>query len=211
MKQNGENGSTIRAVRGRAIPLRGDSIDTDRIMPARYLRCVTFDGLEEHVFEDDRKSSGSNSPHPFDQDRYRGAQILVTGNNFGCGSSREHAPQGLMRWGIRALVGLSFAEIFFGNCVALGLPCATLTPRDLERLFSILEEEPDADVTVDVEARAVTVRRKAGGVEAFPASIPEGPREAFLNGSWDATGALLRAPEAIDAVAASLPYLRGFV
>jgi 3-isopropylmalate/(R)-2-methylmalate dehydratase small subunit len=204
-------GPSLRNVTGRAVPLRGDSIDTDRILPARYLRCVTFEGLEAHVFEDDRKAAGTGDPHPFAEERYRGAKILVVGDNFGCGSSREHAPQGLMRWGIRALVGQSFAEIFFGNCVAMGLPCATLAPRDLERLFSILAQEHEADITVDVEARAVTVRRKAGGVEAFPASLPEGPREAFLNGTWDAMGALLRAPEAIDAVAASLPYVRGFI
>lgn len=210
-QKTGENGATIPTMRGRGIPLRGDSIDTDRIMPARYLRCVTFEGLEAHVFEDDRKAAGRGAPHPFDQERYRGASILVVGNNFGCGSSREHAPQGLLRWGIRAMVGASFAEIFFGNCVALGIPCATVSPRDLERLYAILEAEPEADVTVDVEARAVTVRRKGGGVEAFPAAIPEGPREAFLNGTWDATGALLRAPDAIDAVATSLPYVRGFV
>jgi len=198
--------NSITRITGRAVPLRGASIDTDRIMPARYLRCVTFDGLEKHVFEDDR----SVSPHPFDDPRYRGASVLVVNTNFGCGSSREHAPQGLMRWGIRAVVGESFAEIFSGNCTILGIPCMTLPAADVEKLQSAIEAEPDAEVTIDLEARAVLVRRRSGAVEAFRGKIPEGTRESFIRGAWDATLILLSSPERIDAVATSLPYVSGF-
>lgn len=199
---------SIRKVVGRGVPLRGDSIDTDRILPARYLRCVTFEGLEQHVFEDDRKAAGGR--HPFDDPRYRGASVLIVGANFGCGSSREHAPQGLQRWGIRALLGRSFAEIFFGNCVALGVPCLRLAPRDLDRLLAIVEELPTTELTVDLEARAVVVRRPGAGVEAFPAEIVEGARESFLRGTWDATAALLAGNDQVAAVARALPYTGGF-
>ena len=114
--------SQVTNVRGTAIPLLLDDIDTDRIIPARFLRCVTFDGLGEHAFEDDRQQ---DTGHPFNQDRFAGAGVLVAGRNFGCGSSREHAPQALMRWGVRAIVAESYAEIFFGNCTALGVPAVT--------------------------------------------------------------------------------------
>src|SRR2546422_690896 len=130
----------VETISGRGLPLRGDNIDTDRIMPARFLRCVTFEGIEEHVFEDDRRSA--SSPHPFDQTRFRAAAVLAVNKNFGSGSSREHAPQGLIRWGIRGLVGESFAEIFLGNCVALGAPCLTLASPDLKELQALIEEDP---------------------------------------------------------------------
>lgn len=201
--------ASIEKVSGRGIPLRGGSIDTDRIMPARYLRCVTFSGLEEHVFEDDRKAAGT-APHPFDVEAYAGARILVVGDNFGCGSSREHAPQGLKRWGISALVGVSFAEIFFGNCMALGVPCVTASPAGVERLQALIQSEPATEVTVDLRALTVTARRPDGSVETFPVTIPAGVRTSFLEGQWDATGQLLADSEAIDSVAERLPYVRGF-
>jgi 3-isopropylmalate/(R)-2-methylmalate dehydratase small subunit len=134
----------------------------------------------------------------------------VVNANFGCGSSREHAPQGLLRWGIRALVGVSFAEIFFGNCVALGVPCVTLPAGDVEKLQSSIEQSPETQVAVDLEAKAVTYREPSGTTGAFPAEVPEGAREAFLNGTWDATGTLLARPQDIHEVAAKLPYVNGF-
>lgn len=194
---------TIRRVEGRAVVVRGSDIDTDRIMPARFLRCVTFDGLEDHVFEDDRRSQPDGS-HPFDQQAYREASILVVNRNFGCGSSREHAPQGLMRWGIRGIVGESFAEIFFGNCVSLGLPCLTLPARDVARLQERIEDDPSVKLTLDLDGSHVLI---AGVPEAMPAGLPEGARQSFLSGTWDSTGLLLDSPEEIDKAAADLPYV----
>jgi 3-isopropylmalate/(R)-2-methylmalate dehydratase small subunit len=193
----------IERVTGRACVVRGDDIDTDRIIPARFLRCVTFDGLGEHAFEDDREQAKGD--HPFDAERYQGASILVVGRNFGCGSSREHAPQALMRWGIRAFVGGSFAEIFFGNCTALGLPCATLGDGDLARLMDAVEADPDQELELDLAAG--TLRSRAG---SFAVSIPEGIRDQLRQGTWNATAVLLDAGDAIEACAGRLPYLDGF-
>lgn len=190
-------------VEGRAAVLRGDDIDTDRIIPARFLRCVTFDGLGEHAFEDDRKQAKGD--HPFDQERYRGAEILVVGRNFGCGSSREHAPQALLRWGFKAFVGGSFAEIFFGNCVALGLPCAVLEPAELAKLMDAVELDPAQTVTLDVVAGTVTSR--AGTQRA---TIPPGAKQQLVEGSWNATAVLLDAGPQIEAAAQRLPYVGGF-
>ena len=192
----------IEHITGRGVPLLLDDIDTDRIIPARYLRCVTFDGLGEHAFEDDRQQ---DAKHPFDDPRYKGASVLLGGRNFGCGSSREHAPQALMRWGIKAVIAESFAEIFFGNCTALGLPCVTLAAADLARLMDTVELDPAQQVVVDLAARTVTCR--AG---SFPAGIPDGVRAQLLEGSWNATSVLLEAGEAIEACARRLPYVAGF-
>ena len=190
-------------VKGRALVLRGDDIDTDRIIPARYLRCVTFDEVGEHAFEDDRIQAKGN--HPFDDERFEGASILIAGQNFGCGSSREHAPQALMRCGFEAFVGGSFAEIFFGNCTALGLPCVTLAPKDLAALMDAVSLAPEAEVEVDVEAREVRHRGKA-----FPATLPDGTRDQLLQGTWNAVAVLLGAGDAIEQTAARIPYLRGY-
>lgn len=190
--------SAVTSITGRAIPLRGDDIDTDRIIPARYLRCVTFDGLGEHVFEDERKQDAS---HPFNQDRYRGATILFVGDNFGCGSSREHAPQALERWGIKGIVGQSFAEIFFGNCLAMGIPCLVLDAADVDAAMTRVEADPDLNVTLDVEARAVTV-----GNETYAATIPDGPRQQLLEGAWNPLAVLLQAGARIDEADAELPF-----
>lgn len=197
-----QNSSSVSSVTGSAIPVRGDDIDTDRIMPARYLRCVTFNGLEDHVFEDDREQGIS---HPFDDARYAGATVLLVNRNFGCGSSREHAPQGLARWGIDTVVGESFAEIFFGNCVALGLPCLTVSQADVETLMESVEANPTAELVVDLESNSIRL-----GDRTVSASMPEGARDAFLRGTWDATGLLLDRPEEIEAVAKTLPYVGGF-
>jgi 3-isopropylmalate/(R)-2-methylmalate dehydratase small subunit len=188
---------------GRACVLRGDDIDTDRIIPARYLRAVTFEGLGEAAFEDDRKQAKGN--HPLDDKRFAGASILVVGSNFGCGSSREHAPQALLRFGFQAFVGASFAEIFAGNCTALGLPCLTLAPSDLGRLMDAVDLDPTQAVEVDVVGRSVTCRSGS-----FAAGVREGTRQQLIEGSWNNTAVLLEAGAAIEATAARLPYLQDF-
>lgn len=194
---------TITAIAGCGIPLLLDDIDTDRIIPARYLRCVTFDGLGEHAFEDDRKQLPS---HPFNDARYQGAQVLVVGRNFGCGSSREHAPQALIRWGIRAIVGESFAEIFFGNCTANGVPAVTASPEYLRQLAAVIAADPAVEVTVDLENRQVRC-----GALSFPITMQEGARQSLVSGNWDFLGQLLEAETQVQATARQLPYLNHFV
>jgi 3-isopropylmalate/(R)-2-methylmalate dehydratase small subunit len=194
----------IERVAGRGCVLRGNDIDTDRIIPARYLRSVSFDGLGEHAFEDDRIQAKGN--HPLDDGRFAGASILVVGENFGCGSSREHAPQSLMRFGFDAFIGASFAEIFAGNCTALGLPCLTLEPAELAALMDSVELDPGQELVIDLEARTVTSR--AGTMSA---GIRDGTRQQLLEGTWNATSVLLEAGGAIEGAAERLPYLGGFV
>jgi 3-isopropylmalate/(R)-2-methylmalate dehydratase small subunit len=191
-----------RQIIGRGIPLPGNDIDTDRIMPARYLKSVTFEGLEAHVFEDDRRQAPD---HPFNQPRYRGAAILVVGRNFGSGSSREHAPEGLRRWGIRGIVGESFAEIFFGNCIALGLPCLTANAEDIGWLMEAVARQPEREILLDVEHRLVR-----SGERTIPAMIPDGARNQLVTGTWNATQVLLEAGDEIDRIAKSLPYITGY-
>jgi 3-isopropylmalate/(R)-2-methylmalate dehydratase small subunit len=198
-------GRAIRRVEGRGIPLRGDDIDTDRIIPGRFLRSVRFEGLEAHLFEDDRASWRGRGPHPFDDPVHRGASILIVNRNFGCGSSREHAPQALARWGIRAAVGASFSEIFFGNAVAIGLPCVSVSEEDARRLQDLVAASPAELIVVDLEGPSVT----AGG-RVVPARMPAAARDAFLSGRWDATGLLLDDVEQVEAVAARLPYVSGW-
>jgi 3-isopropylmalate/(R)-2-methylmalate dehydratase small subunit len=190
-------------VEGRACVLRGDDIDTDRIIPARFLRCVTFDGIGEHAFKDDREQAKGD--HPFDDERFGDAKILVVGRNFGCGSSREHAPQALMRFGFDAFVGASFAEIFEGNCTALGLPCVTLDEADLKALMDSVHLDHEQVVVIDLIAQTLTSR--AGTV---PARQREGVRKALLEGTWHATAVLVDAGDAIEARAATLPYVGRF-
>jgi 3-isopropylmalate/(R)-2-methylmalate dehydratase small subunit len=192
--------SQVQAVSGRGIPLVGDDIDTDRIIPARFLKCVTFDGLGAHAFEDDRAQL--QGQHPFDQPQYQGAEVLVVNRNFGCGSSREHAPQAIAKWGIKALVGESFAEIFFGNCVAMGIPCVTATSDDVKALQGAIAAHPQATVTVNLDSMTATC-----GDVSIPVLMGEGPRQMFLSGSWDATGQLVAQTEQIRATAAKLPYV----
>jgi 3-isopropylmalate/(R)-2-methylmalate dehydratase small subunit len=196
----------IVRVEGTAVPVAGQDIDTDRIMPARFLKAVSFEGLERHVFEDDRAAAARQGrAHPFDDPRFAGASILVVNRNFGCGSSREHAPQGLRRWGIRAVVGESFSEIFFGNSLAIGMPCLTVAPADADWLIADAERDPGAPAIVDIQA--LTVVR---GGRTIRAGLPKSVQEAFLSGDWDATGQLLAAGPETEAVAARLPYVRGF-
>lgn len=196
----------VRRREGRAVVVRGGDIDTDRIIPARYMKSISFAGLEEYVFADARKAAdGTPKDHPFNESRFENASILVVNQNFGCGSSREHAPQALMRWGIRALVGESFAEIFFGNCVALGIPAVTASAADVAALMDSVELDPEQHVVVDLEGGRVS-----SGAGTVPVSMPEGPRGQLLDGTWDAMRTLLSARDQIAATADRLPYLTGF-
>ena len=197
--------SKITRVSGPAIVLPGNDIDTDRIMPARFLKAVTFAGLEAHVFEDDRReAAGRGTTHPFDDSERRGAKVLIAGSNFGCGSSREHAPQALYRWGLRAIVAESFAEIFSGNSLMIGLACVSVSHADLTALQNATTD-PSAEVTVDVASRRVT----AGSFTAS-AQISDATREALLSGAWDATGLLLDNYQQVERRAAAIPYISGF-
>jgi 3-isopropylmalate/(R)-2-methylmalate dehydratase small subunit len=191
-----------RQVSGRGLPLPGNDIDTDRIIPARFLKQVTFESMGRHVFEDARKQ---NPEHPFNSPAYKGASVLVVGQNFGCGSSREHAPQALMRWGISAIVGVSFGEIFFGNCVVLGIPCLVAPQVDIEWLQKAIGRSPQQAVTVDVEKQEVRF-----GDRVIKATIPDGARNQLVAGTWDSTAMLLEAGAAIEATARKLRYLTGY-
>ena len=199
----------IVRIEGTALPMRGNDIDTDRIMPARYLRAVTFDGLERYLFEDERKGSAAGdkatSVHPFDDPRYRAASIVIVNRNFGCGSSREHAPQGLRRAGIHAVLGESFSEIFFGNSLMIGLPCVTAPPDHIAALMDRVESQPETRLRIDLEKGTCVM-----GDFTCPISLPPHARDALVTGTWDTTGLLLERYEEVDAVAARLPYVRGF-
>lgn len=195
-------------IASRVVPLRGNDIDTDRIIPARYLKTVVFDGLGAHAFEDDRAQlRAAGRTHPFDDPRYAEARILLVNRNFGCGSSREHAPQALLRWnrGLQAIVGESFAEIFQGNCVATGTPCAVVSAASAEALFSAVESDPTLEV--QVELRTLTI---SAGADRFAFTMPESARRQFLEGRWDSTAELLAAKDRIVAVAAKIPYFSGY-
>lgn len=193
-------GSEVQHIIGRGLPLVGDDIDTDRIIPARFLRCVTFDGLGEHAFEDDRAQS--QGQHPFDQPQYQGAKVLVVNRNFGCGSSREHAPQAIAKWGITAIIGESFAEIFFGNCVAMGIPCLTADSATVATLQAKIKADPTQDLTVDVVGKQVTY-----GDWSASLTLADGPHQMLTSGTWDACGQLVDRAEQVKATAAQLPYL----
>jgi len=192
----------IRQVEGQGLPLGGHDIDTDRLMPARFLVAVSFEGLEQHLFEDDRKA---NPAHPFNDPRYRTASILVVNTNFGCGSSREHAPQGLVRAGYRAVIGESFSEIFQGNAAMLGMPCFAAGHDDIERLQALIEQTPDVAIAADVATGAVTA-----GPLRLAATLPAALRDGFLSGQWNPTAMLLDRFDDVRAVAARLPYVSGF-
>ena len=196
----------IDEVTGRGVVVRGDEIDTDAIIPARFMKTVTFEDLESHVFADLRRDSdGRPKGHPFDSPRFADASILVVNRNFGCGSSREHAPQALRRWGIRAIVGESFAEIFFGNCIALGVPAVTASRDEVYGLMDAVELDPDQQLALDLPARVLRFR---GGT--LPIEIPDWARGQLLEGTWDAAHTLLMARDAIWSTADRLPYISGF-
>jgi 3-isopropylmalate/(R)-2-methylmalate dehydratase small subunit len=199
------------SLEGRVLPLRGTNIDTDRIIPARFLRTVSFDGLERHVFEDDRAAAASRGErHPFDDTRFAGASVLAVNANFGCGSSREHAPQAIYRRGIRAIVGESFSEIFFGNAVMLGMPCVTASPDDVRLVQDLAEAAPETVVALDLATGVCEIRGAGEPPRRFAIDMPPSARDALVTGAWDATGLLLSDPAAIDRVASALPYISGF-
>lgn len=195
--------NTITSLSGRGIPLHGNDIDTDRIMPARFLKVVSFEGLQKHLFEDDRKTN--REQHPFSDIRFNDATILVVNANFGCGSSREHAPQGLVRYGIKAIIGESFSEIFLGNSSVLGLPCFTAGHDSIEKLQALIEKSPEIVIQADVATGQITA-----GPLTFTASIPSALRDAFVSGQWDPTSMLLAKFEDVRKVASGLPYIAGF-
>jgi 3-isopropylmalate/(R)-2-methylmalate dehydratase small subunit len=199
---SGGQSAVIGQIAGRALRLRGDDIDTDRIMPARFLKAVSFEGLERHVFEDDR---AADPAHAFNDARFTGAGILVVNRNFGCGSSREHAPQGLQRYGIRAIVGESFSEIFQGNAAMIGMPCFVADRASIERLQAAIEQSPSTMVTADVASGAV----RAGRTE-IQTTLPPAIRDGFLSGRWNPTAMLLDRFDEVRAVEQRLPYVAGF-
>ena len=192
----------ITEIKGRGCVIRGDDIDTDRIIPARFMKVITFDDMGLHCFEDDRKSA--KGEHPLDDERYAGSEILVVGKNFGCGSSREHAPQSLTRFGFRGFIGDSFAEIFAGNCTSLGLVCITLEKGDVENLRGSIELDPSQEIHIDVSE--ATVLSRAGKMQG---EISSGTQEQLTQGRWNSTSVLLEAGEAIERTAARIPYMNG--
>lgn len=193
----------IHAVQGRPVVLRGNDIDTDRIIPARFLKCVTFDGLGEQVFADDRAEL--KGQHPFDRPEHQGASLLLVNRNFGCGSSREHAPQALMRWGIRGVVGESFAEIFHGNCLALGIPCLVASSEQIQQIQSSAEQNPDATAKLSLDPPSLELADARWELE-----LASGPSQMLRSGQWDGTSQLLANASALEATAARLPYLQQF-
>ena len=193
----------VQRISGTALIIQGEDIDTDRIIPARFLKCVSFDALGDQVFADDRLELAGE--HPFDQERFKGASILIVNGNFGCGSSREHAPQALMRWGIRAVVGVSFAEIFFGNCLALGIPCASASPDQILAIQASVEKDATRHWTLDLDEMAL-----ASDQDRWDVSIDPGPRDMLLSGRWDATSQLLDNSPKVKALMDEIPYLNQF-
>lgn len=192
--------SPIKKVTGRAVPVEGDDIDTDRIIPARYMRCVTFDGLGEFLFRDIRQSSdGKSTNHPIDQAKFKGSTILVSGMNFGCGSSREHAPQAIVRAGFKAVIAGNFAEIFFGNSTTLGLPCVAAKKEDLQALTQLICSEPNTELEIDLEKLQV----KAGKL-TFPVTMKASAQQGLLSGRYDAIADLLANLPKVKELAARL-------
>ena len=194
---------SIDGVRGRAVVLRGNDIDTDRIIPARFLKCVTFEGLGAQVFADDR--SEQQGQHPLDRTEHQGASVLVVNRNFGCGSSREHAPQALLRWGIRAVIGESFAEIFFGNCLALGIPCLQASATTISAIQAAAEAAPASELTIDLNPAGAELEG-----QRWELMLASDAQKMLTSGQWDATRQLLQHDQQLKATAARLPYINGF-
>jgi 3-isopropylmalate/(R)-2-methylmalate dehydratase small subunit len=196
----------LRIVSGSGIVVRGNDIDTDRIIPARFLKTISFEGMGEHAFADVRfDAAGNSTDHPFNDPRFRSASILVVNNNFGCGSSREHAPQALMRWGIKAIIGESFAEIFWGNCNTLGIPAVTVGKTEIEQIMSAVEAQPEMEMTLDLINGSLSL-----GTTDYRFRMPEAFLQALVGGTWDSTAVLRQNLELIHKTAGSLPYVTDF-
>ncbi len=202
MKQDFPKGE-IKSIKGRSLVIKGDDIDTDRIIPARFLKCISFSALGEQVFADDRNELKGN--HPFDLAHNKGANILIVNDNFGCGSSREHAPQALMRWGIRLILGESFAEIFFGNCLALGIPCLSSSKKEINNLQSLVNQDPKQVWDFKLNKLSISNQR-----ETIKLNLEEGAFKMLSSGKWDATSQLLDEKERIKKTFSNLPYLNNF-
>ena len=202
MKQDFPKGE-IKSIKGRSLVIKGDDIDTDRIIPARFLKCISFSALGEQVFADDRNELKGN--HPFDIAHNKGANILIVNDNFGCGSSREHAPQALMRWGIRLILGESFAEIFFGNCLALGIPCLTASKKEINNLQSLVNQCPKQ--VWDFKLNKLSISNQK---ETIKLNLEEGAFKMLSSGKWDATSQLLDEKDRIEKTFSNLPYLNNF-
>jgi 3-isopropylmalate/(R)-2-methylmalate dehydratase small subunit len=199
-------GEKVTTIIGPGIPLRGNDIDTDRIIPARFLKCVTFDGIGEHAFEDDIKGlAAKDEIHPFADERFANGAILVANKNFGCGSSREHAPQSLKRWGIRAIIAESYSEIFHGNCVSLAVPCFTSDHDICAKLQDAIESEPNAELALSVADATITL-----GDETIQLEIQSGAQGQFLDGSWDARAGLLENLDKVRDITSRLPYVTNY-
>ena len=196
----------VERITGKAIAIHGNDIDTDRIIPARYLKAITFSELGEHPFQDERfEPDGTPRDHPFNRPERRGAKLLFVNENFGCGSSREHAPQCLRRWGIEAVAGVSFGEIFAGNCEMIGVPAVRARPEDVVRLQAAADADPSLEFTLDLETMRIT-----GGNEKVEVEMPENRRRSLLEGHWDSTGILVGNAAAVRAVYERLPYTSGY-
>lgn len=193
----------ITGVSGQAVYVPGNDIDTDRIIPARFMKCVTFDGLGEFLFYDVRKDAdGNDRAHPLNEERFKDATILLSGANFGCGSSREHAPQAIQKYGFRGIVAENFAEIFFGNCTTLGIPCACASREDIAKIAAAVEADPSIEVTIDVDQQVVRF-----GDNSVTAEILGSARDALLNGRWDAIAELHEGVPQVKEVAGKLAYM----
>ena len=190
----------ILQISGKCISLIGNDIDTDRIIPARFLKCVSFDSLGKSVFEDDRKTLKGS--HPFDLKENQDSSILIVNSNFGCGSSREHAPQALIRWGIRAIIGESFAEIFYSNCIAIGIPCFTLSKKLIQKIQNYKD---DKFLFLEIDLKNSLAKSKDS---SFDIEIKESPRKMFLSGEWDATSTLMENENLIENKFNQLPYIK---
>ncbi len=195
-----------RLITGRSVPVLGSDVDTDRIVPARFLKEITFSNMGEYLFYDQRVGpSGERLEHPLNDPQFMGARLLVVERNFGCGSSREHAPQAIMRFGIQAIIGESFAEIFAGNCKAIGVPVVTLDPENLADLIAVIQDCPETFLSLDLETKELRFDDRV-----VPVFLPEPRRQSFLKGTWDSRSVLRQNHELVTAVAASLPYIRNF-